>query len=556
MRVTRRHERGEVPASGRRTGAVGDVTRLLAAGALLAGVSIVTVNGLNKTSERAQQGLDQDRAALAQDRVALAKGFAGPLSDWLDSARHAAEQLARGTNPGALTGWDTLRVDRAGNFTGTSGHYLGLSAAAQAHPCPTGAGLRDLVDAAGRTPDAVALVLDAPGSCDAVVGVAKAVAGGTVVVTGEIGSLMAGTSVASYLQQQGGVRTFVVDPAGTVLSPVQAPAVAPPYLSAFAARLSSSNTGSSEPPRATGERAAKVIDAGAPVAGGWSVIVEQDAISTDVKRAFPLTRAVVVGVVGLFAVLLLLQALADARRRMQLKYADAHTAAFLAVLGHELRTPLTVIKGFVDTLTSRWSSLDDTQRHDLVDRLPQQSRRLNRVVERLLLAANLQAGSASRPKLASVDVAQTLERVAEEFKPMAPLHQFIVVAPTDVAARADAKTLEQILDQLVDNAVRYSPSGGLVRLATTRRRGHVEITVEDEGIGLPADTDSIFKAFAQGETVDRRVHDEGGVGVGLYIARRLCEQLGGSVRAERRREGGARFVVTLRPGRVREKATV
>jgi signal transduction histidine kinase len=482
------------------------------------------------------------------------------LSEWLKNARGTADQLAQGASPAALTGWETLRVDRAGNFTGTSGHYLNLSGPAQTggNPCGTAAGLRELVDAAGRTAEPVALVINPPGSCDPMIGVARTVSTGTFVITGELAPLLARAAFASSLEQERDIRTIVVDPGGTVVSPVlpSTAAAAPPYLSRFAARVSSSNAATSGRSTTNGDRPTKVVDAGAPIDSGWSVIVEQDASSFDVKPAFALSRTVVVVVIGLFAILLLLQALADAKRRMQLRYADAHTAAFLAVLGHELRTPLTVIRGFVDTLTSRWASLDDTQRHDLVDRLPQQSRRLNRVVERLLLAANLQAGAATRPSLSAIPVAQTLERVADEFRPMAPLHQFIVVAPNDVAARAEAKTLEQILDQLVDNAVRYSPSGGLVRIASARRRGHVEIAVEDEGIGLPADTRSIFKAFAQGESVDRRVHDEGGVGVGLYIARRLCEQLGGSVRAERRSQGGARFVVTLRAARVREQATV
>jgi len=73
---------------------------------------------------------------------------------------------------------------------------------------------------------------------------------------------------------------------------------------------------------------------------------------------------------------------------------------------------------------------------------------------------------------------------------------------------------------------------------------------------LPPDAGSIFDAFAQGEAVEGRVHDEGGVGVGLYIVRTLCEQLGATVRAERRAGGGARFVVTLRARNERVAAPV
>jgi signal transduction histidine kinase len=78
------------------------------------------------------------------------------------------------------------------------------------------------------------------------------------------------------------------------------------------------------------------------------------------------------------------------------------------------------------------------------------------------------------------------------------------------------------------------------------RGRRVDLVVEDEGIGLPSDYRSIFEKFVQGESVTKRVHDEGGVGLGLYIVRTLVEDMGGSVRAEPRRPQGARLVVSLR----------
>jgi signal transduction histidine kinase len=323
----------------------------------------------------------------------------------------------------------------------------------------------------------------------------------------------------------------------------------PTYLSPFAARAASGppiaarqTTGDAQRPH--------VVDAGAPVDGRWAVVVEQNATNFDVGQVVNPSKKVVLAVGVLFAVILLLQAISDARRRAAARHADAHTAAFLAVLSHELRTPLTVIKGFVDTLAGRWDALSDEQRHDVVDRLPPQSRRLNRVVDRLLLAANMQAGATPKVTLAPVEVERALERAAESYTAVAPLHEFVVDAPRDVIASADEKALGQILDQLVDNAVKYSPEGGVVRLSARRARSRVEIAIDDDGVGLPRDLQAIFSAFAQGEEVDGRVHDEGGVGVGLYIVRTLCEQLGGSVHAERRARG-ARFVVTLRASHVR-----
>jgi signal transduction histidine kinase len=321
----------------------------------------------------------------------------------------------------------------------------------------------------------------------------------------------------------------------------------PVHLGPFVAQVSGARPAAARHRSAEGT---EVVDAGAPIGGGWAVVVEQQAASLDAPATdLPKGTLLIAGL--LFVAVLLLQLTSDKRRRATARRVAAHNAAFLAVLGHELRTPLTVIRGFVDTLSNRWAHLGDEQRYDLVDRLPQQTRRLNRVVDRLLLAANLQTGSLPRPSLEPVDLAPALERLANDYGPMAPLHQFVVDAAPDLVVRADTKMLQQILDQLVDNAVKYSPSGGMVRLSAQRHRGDIEIAVEDEGVGLPRDSRSIFEAFAQGEAVDTRTHSEGGVGLGLYIVRALCRQLGASVRAERREQGGARLVVTLRAGRAR-----
>jgi signal transduction histidine kinase len=149
----------------------------------------------------------------------------------------------------------------------------------------------------------------------------------------------------------------------------------------------------------------------------------------------------------------------------------------------------------------------------------------------------------------SIDVEKALGDVADGFRPLAPLHTFVVEAEPGLVVKADRKAFGQVLDQLVDNAVKYSPSGGVVALRARRRRGRVEVMVEDEGVGLPSDPSRIFEAFTQGEEVNQRTLDEGGIGVGLYIARTLVSGMGGTVSAERRApEPGTRLVVTLIAG--------
>ena len=145
----------------------------------MAAVAFVTVNGVNSAASKVEQG-------RLNDRVGLANALARPLDDWLSGARAAASAVASGTPPSQVTGWDVLRVDASGTFVGLSGRYLHLSGTAQSRPCPTGAGLRELVDAAKQRSAPAALVLDPPGSCDAVIGAAAPVAGGVAVVTREI----------------------------------------------------------------------------------------------------------------------------------------------------------------------------------------------------------------------------------------------------------------------------------------------------------------------------------------------------------------------------------
>ncbi|MBV8561425.1 MAG: HAMP domain-containing histidine kinase [Acidimicrobiia bacterium] len=515
-------------------GALADISRLAAAAVLLGVVAVVTVQSVQSATSKADSGRTEERKAEA----AL---VAGSFGDWL---RGGAQVLADG---------DSFRVDQSGRFVGAGG----LTGPAAAHPCSDGRPvLQDVVDTSRSEPDSMgSLVIDPPGSCSPVIAFATSQNGTTVVVTHDLAELPASSGITSKLPA--GVGLLFADRHGTALIPAVPRAqggptyvvdVTPQHLRA----LPASGTSFVTTHDADGT---KVVEATAPADYGWSAVLEQDAASFDVGHAAGPSGRLIILLAVLFALVLALQAVSDARRRAVARHADAHAAAFLAVLSHELRTPLTVIKGFIDTLVGRWDALTDDQRHNLVDRLPSQSRRLNRVVDRLLLAANMQAGVSPAMALGSVKVADALERVASSYTAVAPLHEFVVDAGPDVAVRADVKAVDQILDQLVDNAVKYSPAGGTVRLSARRRRTRVEIAVEDEGVGLPRDTRAIFDAFTQGEDVDGRVHDEGGVGVGLYIVRTLCAQLHGSVHAERRARG-ARLVVTLRASEARLPARV
>jgi signal transduction histidine kinase len=378
-------------------------------------------------------------------------------------------------------------------------------------------------------------------SCAPVIAAAAAVPGGPIAIAlADRSPFLLRLDALSALPNG---RAFVLEPRGDIVGAAVAPAS--DELKAWVASRRS-RAGAATVPRQG------LVRAWAPLQAGWTLVVEQGSNEFAGGAVSQPSSWFPAAVAACFAVAILVVGIFDARRRRALARADVDRAAFLAIVGHELRTPLTVLKGFVDTLAARWDALEEGQRLTLVERLAPQVRRLHRAVDRLLVAADIQRGSRPRMEDETIEVEKSLREVADGFRPLAPLHTFVVEAEPNLFVKADRKALGQALDQLVDNAVRYSPSGGVVALRARRRRGRVEVTVEDDGVGLPSDPSRIFEAFTQGEEVNQRTLDEGGIGVGLFIARTLVGGMGGTVRAERRTpEPGTRLVVTLVAGRSR-----
>ena len=125
-------------------------------------------------------------------------------------------------------------------------------------------------------------------------------------------------------------------------------------------------------------------------------------------------------------------------------------------------------------------------------------------------------------------------------------HKIVVDLPNaPVPARADAEKLRQVVAILVDNAIRYSPDGGTITVGAAVRDGTVEVTVSDEGIGIPqADQEQIFRKFYRGADAELRV-GTGGTGLGLFIARGLVTAMGGRIWVASREGEGSRFSLEL-----------
>ena len=261
------------------------------------------------------------------------------------------------------------------------------------------------------------------------------------------------------------------------------------------------------------------------------VALTRDPGRTFVARAAPVARG------GGGGAVLVLHDITDLRR------ADQIRRDFVANVSHELRTPLTAIRGYVEALLDDRSDAEDTKR--FLDIIARHSARMERLVADLLRLARLDARQEALD-LASCDMQQLFNTVAGDVAPAVEAKRQHISTIVDAGAtrvQADPAKLHDVLRNLVENAVNYSPDAATIELAAMRDNGAVRISVSDSGPGIPPeDLSRVFERFYR---VDKSRSRPGGTGLGLAIVKHLVELHGGEARAENRPEGGARFVITL-----------
>lgn len=219
---------------------------------------------------------------------------------------------------------------------------------------------------------------------------------------------------------------------------------------------------------------------------------------------------------------------------------------FLATTSHELRTPITVVQGFASTLVNRWDKLSDADRRAAVETIAERARALARLVEHLLLGSR--AGTKElKVTIEKFDLARLLETVVAGFRSLSDRHTVELEVADDLPpVRGDWMATDIIVGQLLENAFKYSPEGGTVSVRAWAENKDVVVTVSDEGVGIaPGDHERIFERFVQGEAGDRRRF--GGIGLGLYIVKRLAQAQEGDISAHSRPDKGTTMRLTLRP---------
>jgi PAS domain S-box-containing protein len=221
---------------------------------------------------------------------------------------------------------------------------------------------------------------------------------------------------------------------------------------------------------------------------------------------------------------------------------DQMKSDFVSTVSHELRTPLTSIYGFAETLLRRDIGFTEEERETFLGYIASESERLTGIVDALLNVARLDSGSL-QVDLVPTNIGEVLEEaVAEGSAPaLTNGHRFVVDLDQDVpAVRADPDKLRQVVGQLVENAVKYSPAGAVVRVEARARPDTVEVTVADEGSGIPeSELDRIFDKFYRGDET------QPGTGLGLFIAQGLVSAMGGTIWVRSEEGGGSRFTFAL-----------
>jgi PAS domain S-box-containing protein len=214
---------------------------------------------------------------------------------------------------------------------------------------------------------------------------------------------------------------------------------------------------------------------------------------------------------------------------------------FVATVSHELRTPLSPIKGWASTLLQYGDNLEPEERRAALQSILRQSQRLERLIVNLLEVSKIEHGILEAAD-ADVDVAAVVERITTDFATTSPDRTFTVRAEGALCAHTKELWVEQIVTNLISNAVKYSPESASVEVDITAAGSRIHVAVTDHGCGIPAhELDRVFHRFHRVQETMTQT----GTGLGLYIARQLAEEMDGGISVESIPGHGSTFTLDL-----------
>jgi signal transduction histidine kinase len=225
---------------------------------------------------------------------------------------------------------------------------------------------------------------------------------------------------------------------------------------------------------------------------------------------------------------------------------------FLSIVSHELRTPLTSIQGYAQLLEGRLRATAPVESKELAHLrvIRSQVGRMRRLVDDLLDVSRIDRRGGVSIEPAEVDLAELAREAVARARREHPDRSISLETPEVLGVQADRDRLDQVLTNLLDNAVKYSPEGGPIEMRVERRGGEVQVSVADVGVGVPREQlDMIFERFYQADD-DAARRRFGGLGLGLYISRAIVEAHGGRIWAEPNVAAGRGTVISFRVPRI------
>ncbi len=245
-------------------------------------------------------------------------------------------------------------------------------------------------------------------------------------------------------------------------------------------------------------------------------------------------------------------AMDNARLYAEAKRAIEARDEFLSVAAHELKTPITGLRGYAQLAIREFRNENTPNTARLkrsLEVIETQTAKMARLVTELLDVSRLSTGRLDL-ELQLTDLSALARQIIVSTQNTSPRHRLELATPGEVKVMADPMRLEQVIGNLIDNAVKYSPAGGLVwveiipleKISDQTSGGWIKLAVQDQGMGIPEEhREGIFNRFYQAH----RQNHASGMGLGLYISRQIIERHGGHIEAHFPPEGGARFVIFL-----------
>jgi len=234
----------------------------------------------------------------------------------------------------------------------------------------------------------------------------------------------------------------------------------------------------------------------------------------------------------------------EAEEVRALQEVDRLRSQLISSVSHELRTPLTLIKGYSTSLLRQDVSWDKETQQEFLQIIDMKTDELRDLIDKLLQSAKLEAGALKLEK-EPVLLPRLAQKVIDELAPRASKHKFTVrFTPHFPVVEADVRCMEQVVRNLVENAVKYSPEGSEIVIAGEAKEGKVIVTVADEGVGIaPEHQNRIFERFFRVDSLQTR--GVPGSGLGLFITKGHVAAHGGEIWLESTVGKGSKFYFSL-----------